>query len=168
MKKIGEVTKQIKDQLVLDSNTKQVTIQSGKDQRLLKDYLPISAYSGGRKITPKTIAIVEEAIRTNFGVEYEEAKFNLLWKVIVKSGWTEERLMDAVDWFLKNEAYPSWTISTWFKRDVKLYPYGWYLEKMNKGYRDEDFDKYLIDGKPYFKLKDGKDIPFDKLNENKE
>lgn len=117
----------------------------------------------GEPVCKTDIQKAEEMLKLNYGIKYEPAKFQMLWGMILSRGWSAERLKKTVEWFLMNKKFPNWTIADWFDYDVKIYPYAWYLEKMDEGYKSEDFEMYKIDGKVYWKLKDGNELPFEKV-----
>ena len=119
----------------------------------------------GEKVTTKDTFKAEEFLKMNYGVDYPTEKFNMLWSMIIEEGWTTERLNKTVKWFLKNKKFPNWTIADWFDYSVKLYPYSWYSKKISEGVKAEEMDCYKINGQCFWKLKDGTELPFDKIGE---
>jgi hypothetical protein len=107
-------------------------------------------------------ADAERLLKMNFGNDYPEAKFTMLWEMIVEEGWTKERLQSTLKWFLKNKKFPSWTIADWFDYDQKLYPYSWYQQKISEGAKDSDMQGYKINGSVLWCLK-GNELPFEKV-----
>jgi len=105
----------------------------------------------------------EEFLKLNYGVDYPEEKFTMLWEMIREEKWTTARLNNTLKWFLKNKTFPNWTIADWFDYDVKLYSYSWYQEQIHKGVKDSDIQGYRINEKVLFKLKDNTELPFEKV-----
>ncbi|MCB0753225.1 MAG: hypothetical protein KDC52_17265, partial [Ignavibacteriae bacterium] len=86
----------------------------------------------GDKVTPEDFAKAREMLQTNYGIEFLNEKFEMLFELILEDGWTKERFHETLKWFLKNHKYPNWTIADWFSFSVKLYPYSWYLKQPDK------------------------------------
>lgn len=106
------------------------------------------------------------ALQSNYGTEYSQEKVALLFDMIREDGWSEERFMRTLKWFLKTKPFAAWTISDWFSYGVKVYPYAWYLEQVNKngGSINKQIESYrLPDGVIVFKYADGENLPFEKL-----
>jgi hypothetical protein len=117
----------------------------------------------GTSITAKDCIKAEELLKMNYGVDYPVEKFSMLWEMIQEEKWTAERLRAALKWFLKNKKWATWTIADWFDYDIKLFPHSWYVEKINEGYKDSDFDCYKINGQALWTLKNGTELPFEKI-----
>lgn len=103
-------------------------------------------------------------IEANFGVNASDEKVIMLAEMIVEDGWSEYRLRQTLKWFLKNKKFATWTIADWYDYGVKLYPYSWCLEKISKGVPQSDMDGYRVGGQVLWKMKDGIDLPFEKIN----
>jgi hypothetical protein len=115
----------------------------------------------GGKAKPEEIFKSEELLKMNYGVEYPQEKFTMLWDMIREEGWTNERLKQTVKYFLKNKKFATWTIADWFDYGVKLYSYSKYLEElMQKGASfNNEIEWFKIDGVPFWKYKDGIELP---------
>ncbi len=117
----------------------------------------------GEPVTASDLLKAEEFIKLNYGIDYQPEKFSLLWEMIIEAKWSKERLNRTLKWFLKTKKYPNWTISDWFEYEIKLFPYAWYLEMINKGYKHEDMCAYRINGKSFYKLNDLNELPFERI-----
>lgn len=119
------------------------------------------------RVKPETFVKAKIYLEQAYGVEYPKEKFAILFDMINEEGWSEDRLMRTLKWFLKTKYNHAWTIADWFQYGVKLYPFGWvrYNCKTN-GMRECDFmktlDCYIVDGVRLFKMKDGVDLPLEK------
>jgi hypothetical protein len=119
----------------------------------------------GDKVAPKDFAQAREMIQTNYGIEYLNEKFDILFELIAEEGWTDNRFRETLKWFLKNHKYPNWTIADWFNYSVKLYPYSWYLKQPDKTLL-ESYEVNLPNSKNpiiLWKYKDGNVLPFEKI-----
>lgn len=133
------------------------------------NHVPESGINGldliGHKITPEDFAKAREMLQTNFGLEFSNEKFELLFRLILEDGWTNERFYQTLKWFLKNHKYPNWTIADWFNFSNKLYPYSWYLKQPDKF----QLEAYIITMPKsesrviLWKYKDGYELPFKKI-----
>jgi len=108
-------------------------------------------------------------LEANYGTEYNSEKAALLFDVVREEGWSEERFLRTLKWFLKNKPFPAWTVADWFQHGVRVYPYEWYLEQQAKAgpYRRvlDQMEMYrLPDGIVVFKWKDGEELPFEKID----
>jgi hypothetical protein len=108
-------------------------------------------------------AKAKQFLKSNYGVQYDEPKFVLLFDIIKEEKWSSARFQKTLIWFLKNKKYPSWTVADWFEYGEKLYPYSWYLEQINNGTSADNLEGYRINGVVLWKLKDGQDLPFEKI-----
>lgn len=118
----------------------------------------------GERITSDDLLKAEEILKLNYGVDYPREKFTVLWEMILEEKWTNERLMRTVKWFLKHKKYPNWTISDWFDYKITLYPHSWYIKQINEGIKSSDMEAYRINGKVFWKMINGEDLPFEKVN----
>ena len=107
-------------------------------------------------------------LEQNFGVKYPKETFAILFDMINDEGWSEERFQRTLKWFLKTKYNQAWTISDWFQYGVKLYPVQWMHEQINKMGNPprawERFERYRINGVVAVKLKDGIDLPFERIS----
>jgi len=117
----------------------------------------------GEPATGKDFLKAEAFLKLNYGTEYPEEKFQMLWEMLVEEKWTAEQLMRTTKWFLKNKRYPNWTIADWFDYGVKLYPGSWYLANIAKGIPDKDMEAYRVNGVVLWKLNDGEVLPFERV-----
>jgi hypothetical protein len=117
----------------------------------------------GERANGQDFAQMKALLEMNYGVEYPEEKFMMLFEILQEENWSSERLRQTVKWFLKNKKYPNWTIADWFEYGEKLYPYSWYQKQISEGVKHEDLQGYKINGKVFWKLKDGKELPFEKV-----
>jgi len=119
----------------------------------------------GKKITPEDFAQAREMLQTNFGIEFLNEKFEMLFELILEEGWTHERFRETLKWFLKNHKYPNWTIADWFNYSVKLYPYSWYLKQPDKSQLEAYKVKLPKTNSTVvlWKNKDGVELPFQKI-----
>lgn len=119
----------------------------------------------GEELIAEDILKAEEMLKLNFGVEYSQEKFSMLWDMIQEEGWTRERLMWTVKHFLKTKKFPNWTIADWFDYDVKLYPYTWYMQQVNEfgGVVNDQLEIFKINGTFLYRYKDGTDLPFERI-----
>lgn len=113
----------------------------------------------GSEITSELIFQTEQIIKQNFGIDYPDEKFNLLWQMIRDDNWSSERLIATTKWFLKNKKWAAWTICDWYDYGVILYPYSWYLKQISSGVKHEQMICYNIDGHFLWKLKDNQCLP---------
>jgi hypothetical protein len=113
-------------------------------------------------ITPANIVQLKIALEENYKTAYTNSFMELLANLMVKDKWNVQRLQDTLEWFIKTNPYPNFGAANWFNYNVKLYPYSWYLEQLNKGVRNEDIDRYKINGELMFRMKDGTTLPFEK------
>ena len=106
-------------------------------------------------------------LEQNYGVEYDDRKWMMLVQMIADENWTEERFKQTFKWFLKNKKFGAWTIADWFDFGIKLYPIEWMkreISKMGNPPRAwEKFDRYRINGVVAVKLKDGVELPFERI-----
>lgn len=105
-------------------------------------------------------------LEQNFGTEYSNEKWLMVVEMIRDEAWTEERFQRTFKWFLKNRFFPAWTIADWFAFGVKLYPYSWYLEQINKNGASvtKQIECYRVaEGVLGYKYADGQDLPFPKV-----
>jgi hypothetical protein len=101
----------------------------------------------------------------NYGVDYPEEKFTMLWQMIIEDKWTSARLTATLKWFLKNKKFPNWTIADWFDYEVRLYPHSWYLKQVHEfgvGV-NKQIEKYRVNGKILYKYQDTTQLPFEYL-----
>lgn len=120
----------------------------------------------GEQVSGVTLAKAKVFLKQNYGLEYSEEKFAMLFQMIDEERWTEERFKRTFSWFLKNKKFPSWTIADWFEFGIKVYPYAWYLQQIDKQGREfnRSIDWYrLPDGTLVCKPKDGNDLPFQRV-----
>ncbi len=105
-------------------------------------------------------------LQTNFGIEFLNEKFEMLFELILEEGWTHERFRETLKWFLKNHKYPNWTIADWFNYSVKLYPYSWYLKQPDKSQLEAYQVKLPKTNSTVVLWKniDGYELPFEKVN----
>ena len=120
------------------------------------------------RVKPETFVKAKVYLEQAYGVEYPKEKFAILFDMINEEGWSEERLMRTVKWFLKTKYNQAWTIADWFQYGVKLYPFRWMRDYCAKnGIREVDFmktlDCYLVEGVRLYKMKDGVDLPLEKI-----
>jgi hypothetical protein len=115
----------------------------------------------GEKVKPDEIFKSEELLKMNYGVEYPQEKFTMLWEMIREEGWTNEHLKQTVKHFLKNKKFATWTIADWFDYGVKLFSYTKYLEELSKkgAAFNNEIEWFRIDGVPFWKYKDGVELP---------
>lgn len=113
----------------------------------------------GTEITSELIFQTELIIKQNFGIEYPDEKFNLLWQMIRDENWSSERLTSTTKWFLKNKKWAAWTAADWFDYGVKLYPHSWYLKQISAGVKHEEMICYKIERHFLWKMKDNQSLP---------
>lgn len=93
----------------------------------------------------------------------------MLFDIIREDRWSEERFQRTLKWFLKTKYNQAWTIADWFQYGVRLYPIDWMKKEIakmgNPPLAWKRFDRYKINGVVMVKLKDGEDLPFEKLND---
>jgi hypothetical protein len=119
----------------------------------------------GPKASGDDFADAKAMIEINYGVDVPPEKIKMLFTLMKEDGWSRERLQKTTKWFLKNKKWPTWTIADWFEFGVKLFPYSWYQEQISKGTKAEDMEGYKVNGKVLWKLKDGQELPFEKVGE---
>lgn len=119
----------------------------------------------GEKIVPTDILKAEEMLKMNFGIEYSQEKFTMLWEMIREEGWTRERLIQTVKHFLKTKKFPNWTIADWFDYNVKLHPYSWYILQVHEygPNVNEQMEMFRVNGIVLYRYKDGTDLPFERI-----
>lgn len=123
----------------------------------------VNAYEFGERATSEDIAAVKQLLEINYGKDFDIAKYELLFALILEEGWTKIRLRETVKWILKNKKYPNWTIADFFDYNVKLYPYSWYLHQIANGVSADDMEAYKVNGMVLWKLKDGINLPYEKI-----
>jgi hypothetical protein len=114
-------------------------------------------------VSSDTLAKAELYIKLNFGIDYPREKFAILFEQIDEAHWSEERFRRVFNWFLRTKKYSSWTIADWFEFGIKLYPYSWYSEQVNKCGKsvNNDIEVYDLGNKVYgYKYIDGNTLPF--------
>ncbi len=120
----------------------------------------------GEKVTALDFAKAKSMLQANYGVEYSNEKFKMLFEEIHEAGWTNERFTRTLRYILRNKKFATWTIADWFEYGVTLHPYSWYLEQVQHGNADK-IEAYSINGKTMYKLIDGEQLPFEKVDLNK-
>ncbi|MFC2084173.1 hypothetical protein ACFLS9_03870 [Bacteroidota bacterium] len=146
---------------MIRKNTKEISrdIKSCSDNGVnILDYI-------GEQATYDDFAQVKAMLKVNFGIDYPDEKFQLLFSLMQEEGWSKERLYKTTKWFLQNKRYPNWTISDWFDYAVKLYPYSKYCKEMDKNGKslNDQIEWYKINGIALWKYKDGYELPFEKI-----
>ena len=121
----------------------------------------------GGRVADDTLTDAKYLIEQNYGTEYSDRKWIMLAQMIVDDGWTEERFKQTFKWFLKNKRFSAWTIADWFDFGVKLYPIEWMKREIAKMGNPEGawkkFDRYRVNGVVLCKLKDGVELPLEKI-----
>jgi hypothetical protein len=109
----------------------------------------------------RAVAYIEAA----FGVPASDEKVMILAELILDDGWSKERLDKVIKHFLKTTKWKDWTPADLFGYGVKLHPYSWYMEQINKGVKHEEMEAYKVHGQVLWKLKDGNELPFEKIKD---
>lgn len=113
-------------------------------------------------------AKTKQYLQMNYGVEYPREKFDMLFEMIAEEGWSQSRLAATLKWFLKNKKFAAWVIADWFEYGAKLFPFSWYREQLAKGVKHEEMESYIINGVCLWKMKDGQELPFERLKPPKQ
>lgn len=104
-------------------------------------------------------------LEANYGTEYSTEKLTLLFDTFRQDGWSEERFLRTLKWFIRHKQFPAWTIADWYNFDgIRVYPYEWYLKQCREGLDVlAQMDVYrLPNGATVYKWKDGNDLPLPK------
>jgi len=157
---LSDTTNRISNAFAILKRPSPSVIEQGVNALVLIDSPPVTTQSFTR-----AMAMLE----ANYGTEYNSEKAALLFDVVREEGWSEERFLRTLKWFLKNKPFPAWTVADWFQHGVRVYPYEWYLEQQAKAgpYRRvlDQMEMYrLPDGIVVFKWKDGEELPFEKID----
>lgn len=107
-------------------------------------------------------------IRAEFsGAVIPKERYNMLWSLIKEEGWSRDRLLRTIKWFLKHRQSfaKEWKISDFFNYNCKTYGHTWYLAQV-EGNADanKNIEKWkLDDGSVVFKYADGVELPYEYL-----
>ncbi|MGE5681691.1 MAG: hypothetical protein ACM34K_12510, partial [Bacillota bacterium] len=101
-------------------------------------------------------------IEMNFGVPVNDAKVLMIFDLIKEENWSKERLNQTIKHFLKTKKFKDWVIADLFDYGVKLFPYSWYQEQIGKGVKHEEMESYIVNNQVLWKMKDGKELPFER------
>src|SRR5258706_6342299 len=84
-------------------------------------------------------------LEQNYGREYSDAKFRNLFDLMLGGNWTKERFERTLVWLRKHKPFPACTEADWFTHSIKVFNYGWLLERQVKdGWRKGDYDRYEL------------------------
>lgn len=120
----------------------------------------------GDPVEAVDLAKAQAFLEANYGVAITKEKMKLLFDLVKEAKWTKERFKRTLTHIIRTKVYPNWTIADWFDYGVNLYPYSWYLEQVAQGNSDK-LEAYSINGKTMYKLIDGEQLPFEKVDLNK-
>lgn len=120
----------------------------------------------GDKVEPIDLAKAQAYLEANYGLSIPKEKMKLLFDAVREANWTKERFKRTLTHILRTKPYVNWTIADWFEYGVTLHPYSWYLEQVQQGNADK-IEAYSINGKTMYKLADGEQLPFEKVDLNK-
>ena len=116
-------------------------------------------------VSTKVFVKARAALQANYGTEYSDEKMALLFDMIRDDGWSEEKFVRTLKWFMRNRPFPSWTIADWFAYSVKVFPRAWYLKQCTEG-RANEIETYLLDDGTYvYKFRDGEELPLKKVTQ---
>lgn len=107
---------------------------------------------------------LQASIQQNIGMQVSADKFLLLRTQIERSGWSKAHLVDALDWWLQNNRYPTWQVADFFAApSPKLYPRSWYNEEVHKDPRGaaKRIESYRVAGVFLYRYADGSQLPFE-------
>lgn len=90
-------------------------------------------------------------------------KMQALYELMEHEHWTKRRLADTTAWFLKHNESAFWAPAKWFTFERKLFGYTWYMEQIAQGVPADNIECYRVNGRALFKLKDGDDLPLEKV-----
>jgi len=121
-----------------------------------------------KPVSAETFIKAAAYLQQAYGIEYPAEKFSILFDLVREENWTEERFNRTVKWFLKTKYNQAWTIADWWQYNIRLYPFVWVRESCRKSGQSEiefikTLDVYLVDGVRLYKLKDGVDLPLERV-----
>ena len=87
--------------------------------------------------------------------ETNQGVFDVILERIKENNWGDKRIKDAVNYLVDNHIYKSINPANImsFDKKEKLYTYLQKLDMINKGYKWENFELVIVDGKRLWKLK---------------
>jgi hypothetical protein len=121
----------------------------------LNTSLEISAYEPSAPTAP-VLAWAVKTLRACYP-ETNPAIFDVILNRIKENQWGDKRIKDAINYLIDNHIYksinPANVMS--FDKKKKLYTYNQKIDMINKGFKWDDFELVVIEGKRLWALKHG-------------
>lgn len=114
-------------------------------------------------VTPEDMTKLKMTLEATYDGPVNPVKMQALYELMEHEKWTKKRLADTTAWFLKHNESAFWAPAKWFTFERKLFGYTWYMEQIAAGVPAENIECYRVNGRALFKLKDGDDLPLEKI-----